>query len=133
MIGLDTNVLARYIAQDDARQSLQASRLIEGTSADDPAFVSMVVLAELVWVLDDVYAMDRDELAAVVRTLLETHSIVVQSAPLVWQALRDFRSSGADFSDHLIERVGSAAGCTETFTFDRKAARTAGMKLVAMP
>jgi len=133
MIGLDTNVLARYIAQDDARQSLQASRLIEGTSADDPAFVSMVVLAELVWVLDDVYAMDRDELVAVVRMLLETHSIVVQSAPLVWQALRDFRSSSADFSDHLIERVGSAAGCTETFTFDRKAARTAGMKLVAMP
>ncbi|MEO5881816.1 MAG: type II toxin-antitoxin system VapC family toxin [Caldimonas sp.] len=133
MIGLDTNVLARYIAQDDARQSLQASRLIEGTSADDPAFVSMVVLAELVWVLDDVYAMDRDELVAVVRTLLETRSIVVQSAPLVWQALRDFRSSSADFSDHLIARVGSAAGCTETFTFDRKAARTAGMKLVATP
>ena len=131
MIGLDTNVLVRYIAQDDARQSAQASRLIEAMSADDPAFVSLIAIAELLWVLDDVYAMERDELAEVVQTLLETDSIVVQSAPLVWQALRAFSASSAGFADHLIERVGAAAGCADTFTFDKKAARTAGMKLVA--
>lgn len=133
MIGLDTNVLVRYIAQDDTRQSAQASRLIEAMSADDPAFVSMIAIAELVWVLDEVYAMDRDELAEVVQTLLETDSIVVQSAPLIWQALRDFKASGAGFADHLIERVSAAAGCVDTFTFDKKAARTAGMKPVASP
>lgn len=131
MIGLDTNVLVRYIAQDDTRQSAQAGRLIEALSSEAPGFVSMVALAELVWVLDDVYAMGREELSGVVKTLLETDSIVVQSAPLVWQALRDFSSGSAGLADHLIERAGSAAGCSVTFTFDKKAARSAGMKLVA--
>ena len=133
MIGLDSNVLVRYIAQDDARQSARAGRLIEAMSVDEPGFVSMVALAELVWVLDDVYAMGRDDLAGVVQTLLETDSMVVESASLVWQALRDFRSGNAGLADHLIERAGSAAGCTDTFTFDRKAARSAGMKVVAAP
>lgn len=133
MIGLDTNVLVRYIAQDDARQSAQAGRLIEALSVDEPGYVSMVALAELVWVLDDVYAMSRDELYGVVERLLEADAMVVQSAPLVWLALRDFRSSSAGLADHLIHRAGSAAGCTDTLTFDRKAARSAGMKLVSTP
>lgn len=131
MIGLDTNILVRYIAQDDTRQSAQAGRLVEALSVDAPGYVSMVALTELVWVLDDAYAMTRDELYDVVHKLLETDRVVVQSAPLVWQALGDFRSSSADFADHLIQRASSAAGCTDTLTFDRKAARSAGMKLVA--
>ena len=133
MIGLDTNVLVRYIAQDDVRQSAQASALIEALASDSPGFVSMVALAELIWVLDDVYAMARDELSEVVERLLEADAIVVESAPLVWQALRAFDSSGAGLADHLIERAGAAAGCLGTFTFDKKAARSAGMKLVPTP
>ena len=131
MIGLDTNVLVRYIAQDDPRQSAQAGRLIEALSVDEPGYVSMVALAELVWVLDDVYAMSRGELYEVVQKLLEADSMVVQSSPMVWQALSDFRSGNAGLADHLIHRAGLAAGCSETVTFDRKAALSAGMKLVS--
>ena len=130
MIGLDTNVLVRYLAQDDARQSAQASRLIESFTPEQPGYVSVLTLAETIWVLEDVYGAGRERIVEVVETLLQTHSIVVGFADLVWQALARFRSGKADLADHLIERLGAKGGCSVTMTFDRAAARDAGMKLV---
>ncbi len=131
MIGLDTNVLVRYIAQDDSRQSAQAGKLIESFTQEAPGFVSLVTLAETVWVLEDVYATRREQIARIVETLLQTQTLVVQTPELVWQALRGFEASKADFADHLVERSGAAAGCTATVTFDKAAARGAGMQLMA--
>lgn len=130
MIGIDTNVLVRYLAQDDARQSAQASRWMESFTAQAPGFVSILTLAETLWVLQDLYARSRDDIAVVVEALLQTDGVIVQMPDLVWQALRGFESSRADFADHLIERIGAAAGCTSTLTFDKVAARDAGMRLV---
>ena len=61
MIGLDTNVLVRYIAQDDAAQSPKASTLIESLTVDEPGYVTQVALVEVVWVLSSLYAADRDQ------------------------------------------------------------------------
>ena len=131
MIGIDTNVLVRYIAQDDATQSARATRLLEKEcSPATPGFVGLVVLLELVWVSESCYGASRTELADIVRRILSIRQLVVQDAETAWKALRLFESSEADFADCLVERTASAAGCTAVMTFD-KAAAMAGMALLA--
>jgi len=130
MIGLDTNVLVRYIAQDDPKQSLLATRLIESLTVDGRGYVSVVSIVELVWVLTDCYALTKAELCGVLEALLRTKEIIVAHADTVWQALRLFKGGKADFADCLIERFGNEAGCEYTSTFDRDAARHCGMRLI---
>ncbi len=131
MIGIDTNVLVRYIAQDDAAQSARATRLLEKEcSPATPGFVGLVVLLELVWVSESCYGASRSEVADIVRRILSIRQLVVQEAETAWKALRLFESSKADFSDCLVERMATAAGCTAVMTFDKAAAR-AGMTLLA--
>ena len=133
MIGLDTNVLVRYVMQDDPRQSPRATRLIESLSADEPGFVPVVALVELVWVLSGSYALDRAQIATVLDTLLRSKELVVDRADFVTQALQRFGAGGAggaDFADALIERIAAAAGCSATMSFDAGAVKAAAMTLV---
>ncbi len=130
MIGLDTNVLVRYVAQDDPKQSPKATRLIEALTADEPGYVSVVSVVELVWVLMGCYTSTKDEICEVLETLLRTKEIVVASADTVWKAVRIFKEGKADFADCLIERSGNDAGCLNTKTFDRAAAKHCGMHLI---
>lgn len=130
MIGLDTNVLVRYIMQDDPKQSPLATALVESLSADAPGFVPQIALIELVWVLSSAYGLDRTQLSAALDGLLRSKEIVVERAEIVWKALRVFQGSGADFADCLIERAAATAGCERTVTFDRGAARSCGMRLI---
>ncbi len=130
MIGLDTNVLVRYIAQDDKLQSARAEKLIEREcSADNPGFISLVTLAELVWVSESCYDASKPEVVALLRRILGTKQLVVQEAETVWKALRLFEVGKADFADFLVERIANAEGCASTVTFDRAAAK-AGMVLL---
>lgn len=131
MIGLDTNVLVRYIAQDDTKQSPRATALIESLSPDAPGYVSTVSVVELVWVMQSCYSMSRESIAAALSQVLRTKEIAVQNADVVWRAVRVFDSSAADFADCLIERSAADAGCTDVYTFDRAAAKSGGMKLIA--
>ena len=131
MIGLDTNVLVRYVMQDDPRQSARATSLIEALSADEPGFVPVVALVELVWVLAGSYALDRTQIATVLDTVLRSKELVVDRADLVTQALHRYSTAGADFADALIERIAAAAGCSATMTFDASAAKSAAMTLVS--
>jgi predicted nucleic-acid-binding protein len=130
MIGLDTNVLVRYIMQDDPKQSPKATRLIEGLTNDQPGFVPLVAVVELVWVLSSSYALNRNEVAEALDLLLRSKEIVIDRAELVLQAQRRFAQGGADFADRLIERIAHAQGCDTTMTFDAGAAKAAGMTLV---
>jgi predicted nucleic-acid-binding protein len=130
VIGLDTNVLVRYFAQDEPKQSAAASRLIEHLTAEAPGVVTAIVLAETVWVMEDVYGADREQISAIVDSLLRTTTLIVQDAEAAWRALSRFRAGKADFADCLIERTCVALGCRQTFTFDKQAARQAGMTLV---
>ena len=130
MIGLDTNVLVRYIMQDDARQSALATRLVESRSVESPGFVPLVSVVELAWVLSSAYALDRGQVVQAFESLLRTKEIAVERAEIVWKALRVFRTANADFADCLIERSAAVAGCDRTMTFDRGAAKSCGMTLV---
>lgn len=130
MIGLDTNVLVRYIAQDDPIQTPMATHLIEQVcSAETPGFIGLIVLVELVWVSETCYGAKRAEITELLRRILSTRQLVVQEAETVWRALHQFQAGNADFSDCLIERMAKAAGCTGVMTFDKSAA-TSGMTLL---
>ena len=130
MIGLDTNVLVRYIMQDDTRQSPLASKLVESLTADAPGFVTLVSIVELVWVMESCYALERAQLGEALEGLLRTKEFVVERAETIWKAVRVFRDGTADFADCLIERCAASAGCDRTMTFDRNAAKTCGMSLI---
>lgn len=130
MIGLDTNVLVRYIMQDEDRQSALATRLVESLSVEAPGFLPMVAVVELAWVLSSAYDLERSQLVDALEALLRTKEIVVERAETVWRALHVFGRSHADFADCLIERSASAAGCDRTMTFDRAAVKGCGMTLV---
>lgn len=131
MIGLDTNVLVRYIMQDDPQQSAQASHAMERLNADEPGFISIVATVELAWVLDSCYALSRNQISDALEALLRTKELVVDRAESVSRATRAFRATKADLADCLIAACAEAAGCTHTLTFDRGAARHAGMQLLA--
>jgi predicted nucleic-acid-binding protein len=131
MIGLDTNVLVRYLAQDDRIQSPLATRFLEGSlSQEKPGFVATVVLAELVWVLESNYQFGREQIANLLDALLRAQQLKFQDPDNASQALRDFRTTKADYVDCLIQRLGSGAGCSHTVTFDRAASRINGMRLL---
>lgn len=131
MIGVDTNLLVRYLAQDDAVQSPVASQIIDGFTPDEPGYVSQVVLVETVWVLTRSYKMSREAIADIVGSLLRAREIVVDRADAGYLALATYRTTKADFSDALIAHGGRLAGCSETLTFDKPAASHAGLRLVA--
>lgn len=130
MIGLDTNVLVRYIAQDDPRQAAKAVLLIERECSEiRPGFITTVALAELVWVLEDCYRTSKEEIVAILQRVLRTKQLAVEDSETAWIALRLFEATGAHFADCLIDRVGAAHQCEYTATFDKGAAK-AGMRLI---
>lgn len=131
MIGLDTNVLVRYVMQDDVKQSPLATRLIESLSGEAPGFVPLVSIVELAWVMSSAYELDRDQLVVALEGLLRAKELVIERAEIVWKALRVFASANADFADCLIARSAAAAGCERTMTFDRGAVKNGGMTLLA--
>jgi predicted nucleic-acid-binding protein len=131
MIGLDTNVLVRYFAQDDVEQARKATALMESLSADRPGYVSQVALVELVWVLGRCYGVGREQMEDILDAMIGTKELVVEEADTVRKALRVFAASAkADFADCLIGRSAYVAGCEYTATFDVAAAKAAGMQLL---
>jgi predicted nucleic-acid-binding protein len=130
MVGLDTNVLVRYFAQDDRAQSAVANRTFAALGKDSPGFISLIVLCELVWVLEDLYAMKKPNLIDILRTLLESDELMIEMKPIAWAAFRRFGAVSLDFSDALIAEIGAHAGCSHTLTFDKAAAKSAGFRLL---
>jgi predicted nucleic-acid-binding protein len=130
VIGLDTNVIARYIMQDDPKQSAQATALFEELTDASPGFVSVVSIIELVWVLESAFSLARTQVIDALTNLTSIDVLKIERATVVAAALKTFRDGDADFADCLIERSSASAGCEVTVTFDRAAAKTAGMVLV---
>jgi|SRR5580765_3767701 len=132
MIGLDTNVLVRYVTQDDAEQARLASRLLEHMlDARNPGFVDNIVLCELVWVLESGYGYAREQIAQTLQRLFEVDRIRLESPALSWHALDAYRDDGIDFSDALIALLNASLGCDHTVSFDKRAARHGKVKLLA--
>ncbi len=123
MIGIDTNVLVRYFAQDDAPQSAQATHIIEDVlSPKNRGFISSIVLCELVWVLKRVYKQSKGELVQAIEKLLDTNGFEIEHRQCAVYAVYDYSHGSADFSDYYLAEIGCVAGCTKTVTFDAHAA-----------
>ncbi len=130
MIGLDTNVLVRYIMQDDPKQSPKATKLIESLDGDNPGYITLVSVVELYWVLTASYELTGEQVAQALEAILRTKQFLVERAAQVMRALRVFADGKSDFADCLIERSADSAGCARTMTFDVGASKHAGMTLV---
>ena len=130
MIGLDTNILVRYLAQDDPVQSPLATDIIEfRLSEANPGFISIVALVETVWVLDRAYGLADDKIAAALERILQVDTLVVENEQEVFTATMALKKGSGSFADALIGALGARAGCARTLTFDRAALRLPGFEL----
>ena len=130
MIGLDTNILVRYLTQDHPIQSPKAREIIERRlTEENPGFVSIVVMVETVWVLDRAYKVAPHEIAAAVERVLQTDVIVVENEQEVFIAMIAIKEGRGSFADAVIAALGARASCSYTLTFDQKALRLPGFAL----
>lgn len=131
MTGLDTNVLLRFYLKDDPVQSPRARRMMSSLKANEPGWVGLVSLLEIVWVLKKKKGASREQIADLLDSLLSLDAIVVEQSPIVGKAVQRFRNTRAGFADCLLAECARAAGCSRTLTFDEIAARDLGMELAA--
>jgi predicted nucleic-acid-binding protein len=124
MIGLDTNIILRYLRQDDSAQSPRVNRIFEQQlSVEHPGFISIAATLELVWVMRSVMKLTSMEIAAHLQEILTTKTVAVQNRQQVYEAVCALEDGTGEFEDALIGALNSWAGCSTTLTFDRKAAR----------
>lgn len=131
MIGVDTNILVRYIMQDDREQSRLAVEMLDALTTERPGYVSAVALAETSWVLASTYGASRGELATAIEALLAADVLIIEHSSSAHYALAVCRATSADFADAFIAAINQQAGCDETVTFDKGAAKRAGMRLLS--
>jgi predicted nucleic-acid-binding protein len=118
MIGLDTNILVRYLTRDDEQQWQQTVTTIQ---QNQPCFITNIVLCELVWVLRGTnYGFRKNEITSVLESMLHSAAFEFEDRSTVDQALQRYKQGKADFSDYLIGAVSRQAGCSETVSFDSK-------------
>ncbi len=130
MIGLDTNILVRYLTQDDSIQSPKATELIERRLTEEkPGFVSIVAMVETVWVLERAYGLTPHEIVGAVERVLQTDVLVVENEQEVFAAMVALKEGHGSFADAVIAALGARMGCSCTLTFDRKALRLPGFEL----
>jgi predicted nucleic-acid-binding protein len=131
MIGLDTNILIRYLTQDDPVQSAKATAILERRlTPKNPGFVSVLGMVETVWVLDRAYGLTAQEIATAIERLLQVEVLAVENEQEVFSALVALKQGRGSFADALIAELGARAGCTRTLTFDQKALRLPGFEPV---
>ena len=124
MIGLDTSVLVRYIAQDDPLWTEPATEFIDkGISEQSPGYVNVIVLVELAWTLRSAYNFTREKIASVIEELLQSSSLRISEEKCVQRALLKSNSTGAGFADCLIAELNTAAGVAATYAIDKRAVR----------
>jgi predicted nucleic-acid-binding protein len=131
LIGLDTNLVLRYLLQDDPRQSRQVNELVDHRlSETDRGFINLATVLEIVWVLRSYFQRTPAEIAAHVEHLLVVDSFEVQNEQQVFEAAYALKHATGEFEDALIGALNAWAGCSHTFTFDKKAARIDHFKLL---
>ena len=131
MTGVDTNVLVRFIVEDDVEQTKRASALFRRAVAKgEQIFVSDTVLCELVWVLEAAYRVPRSEIADTLANLLRAREVEIADAEITHRALTAYRSKRGDFADYVIRERAQAAGCTAVATFDKRLHAEAGFEKV---
>ncbi len=131
MIGLDTNILVRFVTRDDEKQWKRVNAFLEkNCSSKDPAWISSIVLCEVVWVLSSGYEYARSDIVSLLKQLLLTAEIKLEEHDAVRVATKEFENGKADFSDYLIGHLNKKRRCNTTITFDKKAADYALFTLI---
>jgi predicted nucleic-acid-binding protein len=130
MTGLDTNILVRVFIEDDPEQYRKVKEFLQSLTPESPGYVSLIALIELAWVLRSRFLLNKIQLIKCLERLLDYPELMIEDHAAVTLALHRFSQFKADFADCLIERLGHAAGCRETITFDVDASRFAGMTLL---
>ena len=130
MIALDTNVLVRYLAQDDEAQFQVAADLIEGCTSDDPMYVCREVMIELVWVLERSYKYSREEIAEALLSIVTASQLSVENAQDIASVVNLYRKEGYDFADLMIRQAAQRAESRILKTFDQKLAKLDGVELL---
>jgi predicted nucleic-acid-binding protein len=130
MVGVDTNILVRYLSPDTPHEYEAARALLEGFTSESPGFISIPTIVELVWVMHKRYKIKRDEIVRSLLKLLRDGGLVFDRVEYVADAVSRFQTGRADFADYMIEQTCRLAGCTKTLTFDQDAASCAGMTLL---
>lgn len=126
MIGIDTNVLVRYLTLDNQRQVEKVDALIRGAvERDEPLHLDCIVLCETAWVLRTVYGLARGEIAEALERVIETRHFSIEDRDSVRRALASFRTAAGDFADYLIGERNRSAGCRTTKTLDQALAGSA--------
>jgi len=131
LIGLDTNVLVRYIVEDEPKQTKIATDFIsKNCSLDSPCLIGQISLCELTWVLESNYGQSRKKISLIIEKILMVGELEVLNSEVAWKALNDYKTSNADFSDHLLARKNESEGCEVTVTFDKKASKQPAFRLL---
>ena len=131
MIGLDTNVIVRLLAQDDDAQVKRVENAIEkNCSPQTPGLINAIVLAEIVWVLSRAYKYDRHEIVAAIEALLQIKEFEIQYHNETWEALHLYRDGKGGFADLYLSFINRELGCSTTLTFDKKAAKNASFEMI---
>ena len=120
MKAIDTNVLVRYLVQDDPAQGRKAAAYIESAAvANEQILIGNIVLCETVWVLDSAYGYEKREIEAVIARLLQTGTFQFEAKDIVSAAFEEYCVAKLDFADCLIGRLNASLGCEPTATFDK--------------
>jgi predicted nucleic-acid-binding protein len=128
---LDTNILARYLRDDDPGKSKRAAHFIQrAVRQNQPLYVNHVVLCGLVWILTAVYEHQKEEIIKMIEAVLLTGQFQLEDKSSIESALDDYKESKADFSDCLIGRRNRASGSDITLTFDRRLKSLATFEVV---
>lgn len=127
MLGIDTNVLIRFLVRDDEAQFEKARKLIKReVAAGRRIFVNQLVLMETEWVLRSRYAVPKNQITAAISGLLDASDVQFEDEPAIEEALFIWKDSTADFADCLIGAKNRRMGCRATASFDAKAAKLPG-------
>ena len=130
MIALDTNVLVRFLAQDDDAQFEVAAGLIEGCTSDAPGYVCREVMIELVWVLERAYKYSREEIAEALLSIVTASQLSVENAQDIASVVNLYRKEGYDFADLMIRQAAQRTENRVLKTFDQRLARLDGVELL---
>lgn len=131
MIGLDTNILVRYIVRDNLEQAKIASSYIrEAYNNHTELFINNIVLCELIWVLDVAYKYEKNQIISTIEKILHTSGFIIENADAAWLALTAYKKSKADFANVLIGITNKLAGCNKTATFDKLAGKLPEFELI---
>lgn len=128
MLALDTNVLVRYVVQDDKAQANLATKAVESLTPDAPAFIPCIVLCEFNWVLQSAYGISKKDRIAALQKILSVAVFSIEQLDACLQAVRLYETGPADFSDYLIRQISKKEGCEVVLTFDKNALKSESFK-----